>query len=77
MSRRAAGRGTQLQVYNKGPRMTEKTTVELSNDVWNAILAMALEHPIPRHAAFAATQALQQALIKAQPAAPATQEIAE
>lgn len=46
--------------------MTDKTTVELGNDVWNALLAMALEHHVPRHVAFAAIQSLQQALMNAQ-----------
>lgn len=57
--------------------MTDKTTVELSNETWNTLLAMALEHPVPRHAALAAIQTLQKALIDAQPAAPAPQENAE
>jgi hypothetical protein len=45
--------------------MTDKTAVELSNETWNTLLAMALEHPVPRHVALAAIQTLQKALIDA------------
>ena len=45
--------------------MTDKTAVELSNETWNTLLAMALEHPVPRHVALATIQTLQKALIEA------------
>ena len=65
MSHKAAAHGMPLLVFRK-IEMNEKTTLELPNDVWRILHAMALEHPVARHVAIGAIQMLEHALMKAQ-----------
>lgn len=54
--------------------MTDKTRLELPNEIWRVLHAMVLEHPVPRHVAFGAIQALEQAMVKAQQPPPPDKE---
>jgi hypothetical protein len=51
-----------LLAFNKRVTMTEKTSLELPNEIWRVVHAMLVERPVARYVAFPAINAFEQAM---------------